>query len=206
MGQEPNSRQGRKLKVERLLEEYDYPVTGEELEQRWTSERERYSLRDLAAYFNKSLLETELERGGLQTLHGEVDNIYRLLTDDEITDAEKNRARRRLEWEEVDVEKVENDFVTYQAMRSYLQSRGAEYSQETKDPIDRERTNFEQIIGRTRSVTIGKIEQLQNTGDLDIGEFRTIVDIKVVCEECNSQYTIQELLNRGECQCGSPKS
>ncbi len=203
MGQDSDSNQGRKLKVERLLEEYDYPVTGEELEQRWTDEKERYSLRELAAHFNKCLLETELEKEGFQTLQGEVDNIYRLLTDDDITDAEKNRTRRRLERDGIDVEKLESDFVTYQAMRSYLNARGAEYSQNAEDSIDRERTNFEQIIGRTRSVTIGKIEQLENTGNLDIGEFRTIVDIKVICEECNSQYTIQELLNRGECQCDS---
>jgi hypothetical protein len=40
----------------------------------------------------------------------------------------------------VDVDKLESDFVTYQAIRSYLRDyRNAEYTPETTDPINRKK-------------------------------------------------------------------
>jgi len=195
------SGRGRRSKVVRLIEEYDLEGIGAELERRWTASEDRASLRELATAFNQRLLERALESADERPLDGEVENIYRLLTDEE-GGADRTRIRRRLERDGVDVEALESDFVTYQAIRTYLKKhRGAEYTPDETDPIEREITNVERLRGRVDSVTAGKIEQLERAGHLDVGEFRTLVEVQVICEECNSQFDAVELLERGGCNC-----
>jgi len=199
-----SSGRGRPSKVVRLLKEYELEGLGEELERRWTATEDRQSLRQLAHLFNERLLEAALRNAGSQPLDGEAANLYRLLTADDVTSADQTRARRQLERAGVDSEQLETDFVTYQAIRTYLKSyRNAEYTPDETDPLERETTNLQQLRGRTVSVTEGKISQLLDSDELQLGEFRTIVDIQVVCEDCNTQYDVVELLERGHCNCPS---
>lgn len=51
------------------------------------------------------------------------------------------------------------------------------------------------------SVTEGKLEQLRESNEFTLGEFRTIADIQIVCEDCNTQFDVLELLDRGRCHC-----
>jgi hypothetical protein len=195
------SGRGRRSKVARLIEEYGMDGLGAELERLWTATEDRRSLRELATYFNRQLLQNALEEADIRPLDGEVENIYRLLTDED-GGADRTRIRRRLERDGLDVEALEKDFVTYQAIRTYLKKhRGAEYTPDETDPIEREITNIQQLRGRVNSVTEGKIEQLKTAGELDIGEFRTLVDIRIICEECNTQFDAVELLEQGHCNC-----
>jgi hypothetical protein len=196
------SERGRRSKVARLLEEYELRDLGDELEQMWTAETDRRSLRELADYFNQHLLQRKLEGANAQPLDGEVENIYRLLTADTVSGAEQTRVQRQLERDGIDVDALQSDFVTYQAIRTYLKAyRGAEYTPANKDPLERERQNLQQLRGRTVAVTEGKIEQLRDSDDLVLGEFRTLVNIQIVCEECNTQLAVFDLLERGGCDC-----
>lgn len=193
---------GRRSKVARLIEEYDLQGIGAELEKQWTADEHRSSLRELANYFNRQLLERRLEAANVQYLDGEVENTYRLLTSDEVSSAESTRVKRRLQREGVDVDELENDFVTYQAIRSYLKNnRGAEYTPTVTDPLEREATNFQKLRGRMVSVTEGKLEQLRDSDELTLGGFQTLADIRVVCEDCNTQFDVVDLLERGHCNC-----
>ena len=197
----PGSGRGRRSKVVRLIEEYGLGSIGDELERRWTADEDRQSLRQLATYFNQRLLERALERVDVRPLDGEVENTYRLLTDD-AQNTDRTRIRRRLERDGLDVEALESDFVTYQAIRTYLRKhRGAEYTPDETDPIEREVTNVQQLRGRVDTVTEGKLEQLRSGGHLDVGSFRTLVDVRVVCEDCNTQFDVVDLLERGRCEC-----
>jgi hypothetical protein len=197
-----SSSRGRRNKVVRLIEAYELQGIGSELEQSWTAEEDRRSLRDLARYFNRQLLERTLEEADLRYLDGEVENTYRLLIDDEVSSAESTRVRRRLERDDIDVDELKKDFVTYQAIRSYLKDhRGAEYRPAETDPFEREVTNIQKLRGRMVSVTEGKLEQLRASGELTLGEFRTLADIQVVCEGCNTQFDVLDLLDRGGCNC-----
>jgi hypothetical protein len=200
------SGRGRRSKVARLLEEYDLEGLGAELERLWTTEEGRRSLRDLADYFNRQLLQQTLEAETVQPLDGEVENIYRLLTDDEVSSADRTRIRRRLEREGVDVEALQDDFVTYQAIRTYLREyRDAEYTPAETVPLERQATNVQQLRGRMVAVTEGHLEQLRDSGELTLGEFRTLADIQVICEDCNTQFDVLELLERGGCDCPESK-
>ena len=198
------SSRGRRSKVARLIDEYDLQGLGAELEQLWTAEEDRKSLRELASYFNRQLLQRTLDEANVHCLEGEIENTYRLLTDDEVSSAESTRVQRRLERDGVGVDKLKSDFVTYQAIRSYLKNhRGAEYTPAETDPLEREATNVQKLRGRTVSVTEGKLEQFRDNDELTLGEFRMLVDIRVVCEDCNTQFDILELLDRGGCNCSN---
>ena len=142
------SSRGRRSKVVRLIDEYDLQGLGADLEQQWTADEDRKSLRDLASCFNQQLLQRTLEEADVQYLDGEIENTYRLLTGDEVSSAESTRVKRRLERDGIDVGALETDFVTYQAIRSYLKNhRGAEYTPAETDPLEREATNVQKLRG-----------------------------------------------------------
>ncbi|MCU4801174.1 hypothetical protein OB920_12405 [Halobacteria archaeon HArc-gm2] len=192
-------------KVGRLIEGYDLgPEYGGELEAAWTDDgTERKSLRDLAEEFNRRLLAAAMSDAGMSTLDGEVDNIFRLLTAEDVTSGTRTEARSRLERNGIDVEQLERDFVTYQAIRSYLQNeRGAEYEGASdEDRLERTADSIERLSSRLSSVCETNLNQLRETDRITLDEFRLFVTVDVLCEKCGSQYTVAELLERGGCDC-----
>lgn len=194
---------GRRTKVARLIDEYDLDGLGAELEYRWTAEGDdRLSLRALATYFNQQLLEQRQSEAGIQSLAGEVENTYRLLTDDDVSGADRTRIVRRLEREGVDVDALREDFVTYQAVRSYLKGdRGAEYVEPEQDRIESEVENLQRLRGRVETVTEGTLDRLRRSEDLVIGEYSLFVDINVLCEDCGQRSNVETLLEQGGCDC-----
>jgi hypothetical protein len=195
---------GRRGKVARLLDEYDLESVGPELERRWTADGDdRASLRDLATYFNRRLLEAVLAASDAQPFAGEAATAHRLLTDDDASGAERTRVRRRLERAGVDVDALLDDFVSYQAVRTYLTSvRGAEYDPATRPRTAAEAENIGRLRGRTVSVTEEKLDRLRRDGHLSLGDLRVVVSITVLCEDCGARYDVAELLERGGCDCG----
>ncbi len=202
----PSNSSKRRIKVARLIDKYGLSSIGEEMEHKWTAESDdRMSLRDLAEFFNQQMLEAALAEAGTQPLSGEVQNIYRLLTDEEVSEADVTRTRRRLERDGVDVGTLEQDFVTYQAIRTYLREhRGAEHATDDRPRTEVETENMQRIRGRTITVTEGKLEQLVKGDHLSLGDFRVFMEITVLCEDCNTQYTVTDLLEREECECERP--
>lgn len=199
-------RSERGTKVSSLITEYGLEGLGAELERRWTAEGDdRMSLRDLAAYFNKEVLSEAMADAGMQPLAGEVANLYRLLTADDVSEADRMRARRRLEREGVDTDRLLDAFVTYQAVRTYLKSdRGAEYESDDRDRVTVEAEHIRRLRGQTATVTEAKLDHLRSGGHLGLGEFQLLVDINVLCEECNTRLDVEELLERGGCDCSEP--
>ena len=194
-GDEPRS------KVGRLIEEHGLVGVGAELEDRWTREEDRWSLRELADWFNKQVLEQSLLDAGLQSIEGEVDNSYRVLTDDDVSEGVRVELRRRLERAGVDAEALTDEFVTYQAVRTYLKAvREAEYERSTATS-DAVHDRIQRLAGRTATVAESQIEQLRTSDEVDVGEFSLLVDVKLYCEECNTQYDVAEFFDRGGCAC-----
>jgi hypothetical protein len=191
-------------KVGRLIESYDLVGLGEELERHWTATGdERLSLRDLERLFNERLLERAMREAGLSSIEGEVGNLYESLTSDEVSSGVRMEARNRLEREGIDVDQLEQDFVSYQAIRTYLKdARGATHDSRTdREQIEKDRQSIQRLRARTNSVTEDKLERLRETDRIELGDFRLFTEMNVLCEECGSQYTVEELLDRGGCDC-----
>lgn len=199
------STENRRYKVSRIAEKYGLTNLEDELVKLWTQEDDRASLRDLATYFNERVLQTAVENAGINALEGEVENMYQLLTDDEVSRGVKTETRKKLERHGIDVEELESDFVTYQAIRTYLKDgRDVEYERGT----DAERTenvgqSITRLQNRTITVTEEKLSHLEQTNRIELGEFRVLLDLHIFCEDCGSQYKVGEVLEQGGCQCRS---
>lgn len=198
-----NGGSNRRIKVVRLIDEYGLDSVGAEMEYRWTSEDDdRMSLRELADYFNQKLLAEAMIDAGMKPLSGEVENIYWLLTGDDVSGADRTRARRRLSREGIEVERLEDDFATYQAIRTFLREhRGVEYATDDRPRIEIETENIQKLRGRMVSVIEEKLDQLIKGGHLHLGNSRVLADINVLCADCGSRYDIDELLESGRCNC-----
>jgi hypothetical protein len=195
---------GRPSKVVRLIDEYGLEDLGEELHRRWTTDDadERASLRELADDFNRRLLAEALADTKQQPLAGEIANLYRLLTADEVSTADRTRAERRLLHEGIDVDALRADFVSYQAIRTYLRNhRDAEYTRDPADPVTTAVNAVQGLQNRTASVAQDKVDQLINSDELSVGQSRVTVDVRVLYEKCGSWFGYAELLSRGRCDC-----
>lgn len=199
-----NGGSGRRSKVAALIEEYDLGESfGERLESLWTRTEDRRSLRELADLFNKELLTATLDSAGVTTVDGEVENLYRLLTADDVSVGARTEARGRLEREGIDVDRLESNFVTYQAIRSYLKDhRDAEY--EPSDRTDGRESainNIKRLRARVGAVVEGTLERLLATDRITLGEFRVFVSIEVLCTDCGTQHRVVQLLQQRGCDC-----
>lgn len=191
-------------KVARLLSEYGLEGLGEELEDRWTGDGvERTSLRDLADYFNKRLLEQALIDAGMSALDSDVSTTYRDLTDDDVSTGVRTDTRTRLDSNGIDVAGLESDFVSYQAIRSYLtEYRGAEYRRlSDEEKVEKDIESIQRLMTRTLSVTEERIEKLTRTGRIDADGFEVLLDVQVLCESCGRQYSVSEFLDERGCDC-----
>jgi hypothetical protein len=191
-------------KVARLIAEYDLDGVGDELEVRWTGDGvERTSLRDLADYFNERILERALIDAGMAALDSDVATTYRNLTDDDVSTGVRTDARTRLESNGVDVDRLESDFVSYQAIRSYLtEYRDAEYRRlSDEEKVEKDLQSIQRLMTRTLSVTEERIEKLTQTGRIDAGEFEVLLDVQVLCGSCGEQYSVSEFLDGRGCDC-----
>lgn len=192
----------RRSKVGRVVADHgldDLPV---ELEARWTAPREeRSSLRDLAEYTNHRILEAVLREAGRDPLPDDVQAIYRALTDDEASAAERTRRRRALERDGIDVDELEADFVSHQAIHTYLTKyREAEHS---LDANLRERSlrRLRRLQGRTSAVTEDTVERLVANDEIAGGDLRIILSLQVLCETCGTSADATTFIENGGCNC-----
>jgi len=194
-------------KVARLIDRYGLDGLGDELERRWTADgAERLSLRDCATLFNERLLEQALVDAGIDALQRDVETTYERLTGEDVTAGVRTETRNRLVHDGVDIDDLDSDFVTYQAIRSYLtQYRDASYEGPSDaEKVEAEIESIQRLLARTLSVTEERIEALQSTGRLDIDAFEVLLDAQVLCQDCGSQYSVTELLETRGCECQRP--
>jgi hypothetical protein len=200
-----NKSNAQQSKVARLIDKYELSGMGETLEQRWTATEDRLSLRDLADYFNRHLLQAALNADGSDALDGEIDNLYRLLTDDDVTSGVREQARNRLERDGVDPAMLEEDFVTYQSIRTYLKNyRDASApttGESPDDRIDRKQSTIQRLSARLRDVTEQSLRGLASASVITLGEFEVIVTVRVHCTSCGTQQSVSRLLDNRGCEC-----
>jgi hypothetical protein len=199
----PDATPGPQSKVERVIEEYGLEGLGDELERRWTGETgERESLRSLADRFNREVLRAALDEAGASPLDGEVENTYRLLRGDDVSPGMQTEVRRQLERDGIDREQVESDFVSHQAIHTYLREhRGAELETEEESRVEKESRTIRRLQGRVSVVTESGLTRLANASDITVGDVEVLTDIQVYCADCGSQYDAVELIERGGCDC-----
>lgn len=190
-------------KVARLLAKYDLDGFGEDLERFWTANgSERKSLRDLAALFNERLVSQVMADAGIQPVDGEAENVRRLLSDEDPSTSDRIRMRRRLERDGVDVDALESDFVSYQAIRTYLKDhRDVEYTADSEGRLERDMQSIQQLGSRFETIAHSKLERLNDAGRISLGDFRVMNDMVVLCEDCGAHQSVGVLIDEEGCDC-----
>ncbi|SIR64560.1 hypothetical protein SAMN05421858_3093 [Haladaptatus litoreus] len=193
-------------KVERVISDYQLDDMGETLETYWTGEAdEQYSLRELADFFNRAVLRTALEQANASLLSGEVENTYRLLTDTTVSSGIRAETENSLAREGIDVERLKRDFVSHQAIHTYLTKyRDVSHESETDDAeTHREKATdtIRRLQNRTVAVTETTLENLRNTERIALSDFDVLSDVRVVCNSCGRSYPVDDLLEAGGCEC-----
>lgn len=192
---------GANTKIARVIREYDLDDMGTKMEAEWTGEAgERTSLQDLADEFNEAVLEAALREGSVSSLNVDVSSTYEALHGE--SGSSKTRARRRLEREGIDVDELTGDFVTHQAIHTYLtQERGASLPAADDNMSERKVETIEKLQGRVSAVAESAISSLANAEELDRGDYDVLVDVRAVCPNCGSDAPVGELIRRGSCGC-----
>lgn len=194
----------KRYKLGKVLSEYGLADLHDQLPSLWLGEEgEEVSLRELAERVNVAVVRSALERAGENPLEGEAENVYRLLDGDDVSAGVRTQQRNRLERAGIDVEKLQGDFVTHQAVHTYL-TKGLDISKESTeetDAIEKHETRIQRLRSRLDAVMGQSLEELDGAGELSVGEVDTTVSLQVYCEDCESQYELTELLDDGGCNC-----
>lgn len=196
----PNER----YKVGRVLAKYGLEDLHAELPDRWLGEgRDAQSLRELAEAINVAVLRQAMESAGTEPLEGEAENAYRLLVDDDVSVGVRTQQRNQMEREGIDVDELESDFVTHQAVHTYLKKAldVSKERDEDTDPLEKHEGRIQRLRSRTEAVTENSLDELVRAGHLDLGEHDTIVNVQVYCRDCGTQYDVSSLLQQGGCDC-----
>lgn len=143
-----------------------------------------------------------MEDAGTNPLQGEVENLYELLTDEDVSGGMRTQAVKRLEQAGIDVARLEADFVTHQTIHTYLtKHRGVELPREETTDIENDVQTIRRLQNRLQAVTESTLERLQNADRLSLGAGNVIVEVRVICEQCGARYDPGELLETGACDC-----
>lgn len=184
-------------KVAHVIETYGLDGLDAELERRWLATGDQgMSLRELAEYFNRQVLEAAIEDSEASLLDTDVETLYEQLTGDGVSSAVRTRVERRLDRDGVDVDTVTNDFVTHQSIHTYLRkyrdvNRPEASPDERRDAaIDR----IQKLQDRSAAVTEDAVKSLQRHGIVPEGEIDVLVDVQVVYPDSREQYDVFELL------------
>lgn len=198
-----------RYKVGKVIKRRSLVGMGDELEAYWLGkDGEKKSLRELADYFNKAVLRSTFKDNERQYLTGDVENTYRLLTGDDVSSGERTQVRRSLEGDGVEVSALKSDFVTHQAIHTYLtEGRGVEKDHNSKNQVDSSRKTINRLKNRLVAVTETILNRLNEKNTLVLGDFDVLVDVTVHCSKCGSHAGVLTVLADGGCDCkGSENS
>lgn len=191
-------------KLGRVSDEVEFDGLDADLVTAWTGDGESSSLRDLAALVNERLVRAAMTAAAETPLDGEPANVYRLLTDDDVSSGVRVAARNRLEARGVDVDALESRFVSHQTVHTHLTDclGVSKDTDGTAVPLaESERQRVRTLQSRAEAVSSDAVERLRDRGDLALAEFSAVVDVAVRCSECGRRHEFGALVDAGGCQC-----
>jgi hypothetical protein len=191
-------------KVGRLIHDCLSPTVNETLRSRWTGDdAEQQSLRDLEAYFNERLLAQRLADADVETLDGEIENLYQLLSG-ETSSGMRTQVRRRLERNGIDVDGLLADFVSHQTIYRHLTNcldAEVDDSLTPEERIDRERERIGRLQNKSEVVAEEALDRLRRNDAITLGSADVLVNFRVACEDCGIHRELTEVIQQGGCGC-----
>lgn len=188
-------------KVGRVLERWNLAALDDDMASRWRTGDA--SLRTLERELNVAVVRAAARESGVATLDGEAENVYRLLTDDDVTSGMRVQARRRLENDGLDVDDLTSDFVSHQTIHNHLTGcLGVEREPDDRDPVQAAEERIRPLQSRLEAVVSDSLDGLSNGGVVTLGDHDVFTEVTVSCNECGTRRELGEFLDRGGCECG----
>lgn len=172
------------------------------------------SLRELASFINRQILQAAIEATSQDILSEEnglfgalesddaVATVYNVLQNTDAAPDQRARVRTRLRQAGVDLDHVENHWVTHTTTRQHLQKcLGVDTRSETTIEIDNATDTIEWIRTRCIAIVERTLERLHSADKLECKSIDVSVSIRVTCTECGKTYNPNELVSQGRCEC-----
>ena len=201
---ESSSPTSQDTKIDRVMAKYGLEGMAAELEELWTRDEDPCSVRELADYFNESVLRAALREAGADTFTSEIETIYRVVNDGDGDVGERIEVEERLAEADVDVDSLAADFISHQTVYNYLTGmRDVEYDRNV-DPEDRLRRSNESIQklkNRLTAMAENNVSSLERSELITLGTFDVVSEVHVYCQDCGGRFTVAELVERRGCGC-----
>lgn len=190
------------------MEAYSLEASDEEIVDRWVGDgTDRMSLRDLAAFFNKKVLCAAVRESQLGLVDEEIDTMYTLLTDCDVSDESRSQVRSQLRDGGIDPDELLDDFVSYQTVNRHLkQCNDVKRDSETETDDQYVRRRVQKIYAlenKLDAVTNDILEQFDTTGRISLSDFETSIDVHVRCSNCGAQHRVGDIVENNGCLCES---
>jgi hypothetical protein len=186
-------------KIPEMAEKYG--IEDYDIERLWTGP-DSMALRDIAEQFNVKIVKGALANAG-EPEDEQPQYLLRVLTGDIGTDRTREVQERRLEAKGIDPDELREDFISYSAVRRYLQFLGAskDTDPDESEAIDNLKETANGLENRFRNVILDHIDRLNKRGFLSIRDPALIIDLKLYCQECEKELRLTEYIRRRECDC-----
>lgn len=185
-------------KVTRVASDYHIP----DIDERLLRQRDREgSLRELAKYFNKQVLSQALDSATREII-GDADHIYEVLAGVESNRSKKAELRSKLSQNGVDIESVEDDFVSHQTVRNHLHDcLEIDTGRQSTADIDGGRKTIEWAQARSEGVIEQTLERLRSAEEISNVPTEVTQSVRVGCGACGRTFPIAEFLDNQGCDC-----
>lgn len=191
-------------KIGRACQQYGLEDLSYELGERWLDEDDRYSLRELAKFFNRRLIRTAMETVGLNPVEGEPENYRHLLIDEDVSIGSQVQAKNHLEKHGIDVDELKSHFVSHSTVGRHLnECLGLEYaeSQQENHTVEEVENWLNAIQSQAETLTEGAITRLYRLNELPTDNYDIFIDVTVRCKECNTPLDLLDLTRGNKCEC-----
>ncbi|WP_338902088.1 rod-determining factor RdfA [Salinibaculum marinum] len=180
----------------------------DELERRWVGEDgQDASVRELTQFFNQRVLESALGETGVIPLEGELENTYRLLSEDDSSETIALQVKERFGLSDGEIQAVKKDFVSHQTMYRYLTNvreiTKASTDSSLSDQIQSVKRTAQKIQSRLTTVVTDNLESLSKKEGFYVGDFDVTVSVTVTCRQCNTSRSLLSILDDNGCECKS---
>lgn len=185
-------------KVGKQINEYDLSTLDAELRER---RQEGASLRDLAAFANRKILDSALSE--VTTPVGlEVDTLYPLLAESNSSTGRRGEVRSQLSRAGIDMAALESDLVSHETIREHLRScLDMDTSRDPRIDIEKARGTIEWARSQSEGIIQNTLTRLVNAGEISGSELEVIQSTRVSCEKCGRSYRVHEFLDTSGCAC-----
>lgn len=187
-------------KIGRVTTEYGLTEVNSRLVEEWQTGT---SIRKLAESFNKDIIESELTATNLGQIEWSRSPVYEALHTDELSEAEEIEIRRELDRMGINSEELSSALVSHQTVYRHLTQCLDASKDDDQTPTERREKARDTVYAlqqRTEIVTEKTLNTLGSTGITNLGDIEVLVDLQVVCSDCERSMDFETAINDG-CNC-----